>query len=151
MTHSITPHTYKWRRALGRRIYKPPYISLHHSASSVSTTVDEIHKWHLDAGYSGFGYHAAIYPSGKIVRGRPIWAIGAHTFGHNECLGIVFIGNWENLRSMPKAQLESGQWLIARWRKLYSIPKIRVKPHKSFSGNSTACPGRHFPFSKLVN
>lgn len=151
MTFSITPHTYKWKRSMGRRIGKPPYIVEHHSGSSPSTTVEDIHQWHLDNGWSGFGYHAAIYPNGKIVRGRPIWAMGAHTFGHNECLGIVYMGNWESHYTMPKKQLEAGRWLTARWRKLYSIPKPRVKKHKDMSGNSTACPGRYFPFSKVVN
>lgn len=150
MRFSITPHVYKWKRALGRRIGKPPYIVVHHSGSAPTTTVDDIHKWHLANGWSGFAYHAAIYPSGKIVRGRNIWAMGAHTLGHNDCLGIVFVGNWDKNYTMPKAQLEAGRWLIARWRKLYGVPKSRVKKHKDMSGNATACPGAHFPFTKVV-
>ena len=134
----ITPHSYKWAGSMGRRIGDPPYIVIHYSASDLDTTVDEIHEWHLAKGWRGFGYHAAIYPSGKIVRGRPWWAMGAHCIGHNECLGIVFITKKGKL---TPEQIESGYWLVHRWRRIFEIPRSRVKRHRDMSGNNTACPG----------
>lgn len=148
----IEQHVYKWAAALARRIGKPPGITVHNSGSDAKhTTVDDIHRWHLANGWAGFGYHAAIFPDGRIVRGRPIWAMGAHCLGHNDWLGVVFIGNWDVQKTMPDAQIAAGRWLIHRWREAFDIPKSKVKPHRSMPGNSTGCPGKNFPFSKVVN
>ena|SRR5450759_2588517 len=150
MTFSITPHKYQWAHPLVRRIGKPPYIVVHHSGSPPTTTVDDIHAWHLANGWAGIAYHAIIYPSGKIVRGRPVWAMGAHTYAHNECLGICFVGNWDSTYKMPLLQKLAGVWLVLRWRRIFSIPKAHVKKHKDMSLNHTSCPGANFPFSKVV-
>lgn len=140
----IHRHIYKWTGPLGRRIGKPPYIVVHYSVSGPETTPDDIHRWHLARGYRGIGYHAVILPSGRIVRGRPWWAMGAHCLGHNECLGVVFISKTGKLTA---EQIESGRWLIHRWRGKFGIPQghvmpaSRVKRHRNMSGNKTSCPG----------
>jgi len=143
----IEPHTYAHvnRNAYGRRIGKPPYIVIHYSASDSDTTADEINAWHLGNGWNGIGYHAVVLPNGRIIRGRPVWAMGAHCVGHNECLGICFISSTGKLTAK---QLLSGAWLVLRWRKYGNVPRSRVKRHRDMSGNSTDCPGI-LPMAKI--
>jgi N-acetylmuramoyl-L-alanine amidase len=145
MVHRIIPHIYKWAHSLGRRIGKPPYIIVHISASGPKTTVDDIDAWHKANDWAGIGYHAVVYPTGKIVRGRPVWAMGAHCLGHNECLGVCFISE---AGKITQEQIDSGRWLIHRWRHRFDIPVGRVKRHRDMSGNSTSCPGV-LPMSKV--
>ena len=138
MRHQIISHVYRWAHGLSRRIGLPPYIVVHISVSGPNTTVSDIDSWHKQRGYSGIGYHAVIYPNGKIVRGRPWWAMGAHCLGHNECLGVCFISMAGKITS---EQIAAGRWLIHRWRRKCHIPSTRVKRHRDMSGNSTSCPG----------
>ena len=144
----IIEHTYAWRGSLSRRVGSPKSIPLHHSASAQTTTVAAIHRWHLAIpGYRGIGYHYVVYPNGSIHRGRPEWAYGGHTLNANNGIGICFIGNFEK-HSMPAAQAKAGRELVAdiRRRRGRSLP---APGHREVPGNSTACPGKRFPY-KLV-
>ena len=51
-------------------------IVLHHAAGRGS--VEDIHKSHLNNGWSGIGYHFYIRRDGNIYQGRPLDNIGAH-------------------------------------------------------------------------
>ena len=52
-----------------------------------------IHKWHLDRGWSGIGYHHVILEDGTLEPGRPPYWTGAHCRGHNtDSVGICLIG-----------------------------------------------------------
>ena len=85
---------------------------------------------------------------GRIYRGRPEWAMGAHCLGHNDWLGVCAEGNYQVTQSMPPAQLHALQWLhddIKRRR-----PGLPDKRHKDMPGNSTACPGVYFAFARIV-
>lgn len=143
----IEAHNYKWAKPLQRRVGPPLGIVPHHAAASHATP-DEIHQWHLNNGWSGIGYHAHISKKGRITRGRPVWALGAHAMGATQWLGIVFEGNFEH-EKMGVAQRLAGAWLVARWRKKYGIKKSKVIGHGKMPGNSTACPGRNFPMAKI--
>lgn len=147
VSHKIEPHEYKWAGKLSNRIGDPPYIVVHISASGSGTTADDIHAWHLARGFRGIGYHAVVYPNGRIVRGRPWRAMGGHTLYHNECLGVCFISKDGRLSS---EQIEAGKWLIGRWRAVFGMARSRVKRHRDMSGNSTSCPGARFPWRKVV-
>ena len=69
-------------------------IIVHHSASPLSTSLEDIEQWHLARGWDGVGYHAVIEASGKLRYGRPIERVGAHAMGHNrESIGICLVGN----------------------------------------------------------
>ncbi|MCT4606870.1 MAG: N-acetylmuramoyl-L-alanine amidase [Marinisporobacter sp.] len=71
-----------------KKMNKPSMIVIHHAAHS-SATVDDIHRWHLENGWSGFGYHFLITKDGQVHRGRPGNTIGAHCKGYNKSsLGI---------------------------------------------------------------
>ncbi len=119
-------------------------IVLHHAAAK-SCTVQDIHRWHIDRGWSGIGYHFFIRKNGEIWRGRPEDRVGAHTVSYNgRSVGICFEGNFQ-LEQMPQAQLAAGQELIAYLKSKYPIKDI--KGHGELK--STACPGKSFPLEQL--
>ncbi len=133
---------FNWRGSLSKRS-NTKYIILHHRAGLGD--VQSIHTGHLANGWSGIGYHFYIRKDGSVFRGRPIGTIGAHCTGYNDkSIGVCFEGNFEN-DVMPKTQLKAGRELILQLKSLY--PKAEIGKHRDFQ--STACPGRNFPFEEI--
>ena len=121
---------------------KPNKLVLHHAEAS-KCTVQDIHSWHLNNGWSGIGYHYFIRKDGSIYKGRPDGAIGAHCQGSNtNTLGICFEGNYMK-ETMPTAEYNAGIDLIK-----YLIGKYGNLPiygHKELL--ATECPGANFPLT----
>lgn len=142
----IIEKKYKWAKQLVKRP-KTIYGVLHHTASK-NCSPDDIHRIHINSnGWAGIAYHFYVRIDGTIYRGRPIEMHGSHVENYNsQCLGICFEGNFE-VDEMPLAQIKAGQELIKYVKSIY--PKIIFKKHKDL--NATACPGRNFPFDKIVN
>lgn len=125
---------------------KTNYIILHHAAAT-SCTVEDIHGWHLAKGWNGIGYHFFVRKDGSIYDGRPINAVGAHTYGKNSVsVGVCFEGNLES-EVMTETQRNAGLWLV-NWL-LEKYPAADIKKHSDF--NATACPGQNFPFADFKN
>ena len=69
-------------------------VILHHAAGRGS--VYQIHKSHLNNGWSGIGYHFYITRDGKIWQGRQLDRVGAHCLNSNsDSIGICFEGNMQ--------------------------------------------------------
>lgn len=120
-------------------------IILHHAAMNGS--VEAVHNVHKAKGWSGIGYHFYVRKDGKIYRGRPEWAIGAHASGSNyNSIGICAEGNFETDK-MPDAQKNALKWLVNYINQKYGIST--VQRHRDVG--STACPGRNYPFDEIVN
>ena len=120
-------------------------VILHHAAMNGS--VEAVHNVHKAKGWSGIGYHFYVRKDGKIYRGRPEWAIGAHASGSNyNSIGICAEGNFETDK-MPDAQKNALKWLVAYIKDKYKINT--VQRHRDVG--STACPGRNYPFDEIVN
>lgn len=140
----IIEKTYPWSGTLTQRP-KTSFIILHHAAAT-ECTPDNIHTAHLKNGWVGIGYHFYVTKDGSVYRGRPIDKMGSHVSGYNsQCLGICFEGNFET-DTMTGAQLKAGQELVEYLKKIY--PEATVKRHKDL--NATACPGKKFPFERIV-
>ncbi|WP_293658478.1 N-acetylmuramoyl-L-alanine amidase [Anaeromicrobium sp.] len=125
-------------------LLKPSIIVIHHAAYS-SCTVEDVHNWHLQNGWSGFGYHFFITKDGEIYRGRPENTMGAHCKDYNKAsLGICLQGNYDK-------KIESYIQILALIKLCYYLHKkyeIRVvKGHKELK--STNCPGVKFPLDKV--
>lgn len=136
---------YKWNGSLLKRT-KTDMIVLHH-ADAKECSPQDVHKWHLDRGWTGIGYHYFIRRNGQVYRGRPEDTVGAHAVNYNATsIGICFEGNYM-LQSMPKAQLEAGKELVAYLKNKYNITK--VKGHRDLM--ATDCPGVKFPFNEIAN
>jgi hypothetical protein len=121
-------------------------LVLHHEGSPnvEGSSALDIHRWYLtrsDAEYGAIGYHAVIERDGRIAEGRPLWAVGAHTKGHNHrSWGACLVGNCE-LAPPTEAQVRSALALFRWWRYLTGAPD--VTGHNELPGMVTDCPGRY--------
>lgn len=117
-------------------------IVVHHSASPLSTTRDEIDTWHRAKGWDGVGYHFVIEGDGTIRVGRPLDTPGAHARGHNaDSVGICVVGN-----NQVAQYRWTGPQVDALRRLVHGLctvfPTIRfVSGHGHLAGSATACPG----------
>ena len=121
-------------------------IILHH-ADAKNCSAEDIHRWHLNNGWSGAGYHFLVRKDGKIYRLRPENKVGAHAYGSNyNSLGICFEGNYME-EDMPETQKEAGKELVAYLKNKYGIST--VQRHRDVC--ATSCPGDKFPFNEITN
>ena len=124
---------------------KTKKLVLHHAAAS-KCSVDDVHRWHKNNGWSGIGYHFFVRKDGSIWEGRPLKYVGAHAYGNNsDSIGVCFEGNFEN-EKMPDVQKEAGKELVSYILKEYPTITSVVR-HKDLA--ATACPGKNFPFAEI--
>lgn len=120
-------------------------IILHHAEASCAS-VEEVNRWHLERGWTGIGYHFYIRKDGKVYRGRPEWAVGAHAQGHNSrAVGICCEGSYMT-ETMPQAQFDALVGLVRE--EMTKYPGAKVLRHRDV--NSTDCPGVNFPWVALL-
>lgn len=117
-------------------------IILHHTGGAdIDAYAEQIHQWHLAAGYAGIGYHFVIRKDGTIERGRPLWAVGSHAYGANfDSLGIHLSGDF-SYSAPSQAQIDSAAALIAYLADKYKIPvdRAHILGHRDVC--ATDCPG----------
>jgi hypothetical protein len=118
-------------------------IIVHHTASSTTTTMEEVLDWHVHTrGWDDIGYH--FYLQGPLVRaGRPLDLVGAHDFGENVgTIGICVAGDYRSSSPDPDTwyQLVS---LCADLCRQYALEAEDVFGHRENEPTSTptACPG----------
>ncbi|HNX29952.1 MAG TPA: N-acetylmuramoyl-L-alanine amidase [Syntrophomonadaceae bacterium] len=118
-------------------------IIIHHSASE-DVSAQEIHRWHLDQGWSGIGYHFVIRKNGTIERGRPVDKIGAHagSEANSDSIGICLTGNFVS-RAPEIKQIEVLLSLIEYLEDYYK-KTLRIMRHSDVY--ATVCPGTMFPW-----
>ena len=141
---TIIEKNYKWADTMTKRTAVKRII-LHHAAAK-KCSAEDIHAWHIANGWAGIGYHFLVRKDGTVYRGRPIDVVGAHTYGKNtDSIGICFEGNFETEKmgdTQKKAGIELVSYLMA------AFPTVtEVSFHRDF--NSTACPGKNFPYSEM--
>lgn len=120
-------------------------IIIHH-ADAASCTIQDIHRWHINNGWAGCGYHFFVRKDGSIYRGRPENAVGAHAAGANsDSIGICFEGEYMT-ETMPDAQKQSGKELVVYLKNKYIIDK--ALGHRDVC--ATSCPGNNFPFAEIA-
>ena len=121
-------------------------IILHH-ADAKNCSAEDIHRWHLNNGWSGAGYHFLVRKDGTIYRLRPEDKVGAHAYGSNyNSIGICFEGNYME-EDMPAEQIKAGQELVAYLKNKYNITTVQA--HRDVC--ATSCPGDKFPFDEIAN
>jgi N-acetyl-anhydromuramyl-L-alanine amidase AmpD len=119
-------------------------IIIHHSASD-DVSAQIIHKWHLNNGWSGIGYHFIIRQNGDIERGRFENTIGAHALNNNSSsIGICLTGNFMNT-TPTENQIKALVWLIKYLKNKYG--DLKILGHNSVA--QTLCPGKNFPWDRL--
>lgn len=143
---NIIEKEYNWAHELSAR-QVTNLIILHHAAVK-SCTADDVHRWHLNRGWAGIGYHFFVDKDGSVVRGRPLWAVGAHAEGCNwRSVGICFEGDYQQEQEMPAAQLQAGRELVQYLRTKLGVD--RVVGHRDIAVAGTSCPGQYFPFDAI--
>ena len=120
-------------------------IILHCSATNKGQDIstETIRKWHTSPprNWSDIGYHFVILNDGcgTVERGRPIWKQGAHTRGHNQTIGICYIGglvNGEPEDTMTDLQECAFFELVDKLRDIFG--PVTIHGHNEFSNK--ACP-----------
>ena len=144
---NIIETDWEWNGALSRRS-STEYIALHH-AEAVTCTAKQIHEWHKSNGWSGIGYHFFVRKNGEIYRGRPLWALGAHVQGMNNCsIGICAEGDYHNRdKVMPEAQKQAIKELVTYLKGIY--PMAKIVGHREIGDSN--CPGRYYPLEEMKN
>ena len=121
-------------------------IILHHAAAK-RCSAEDIHRWHLNNGWSGAGYHFLVRKDGTIYRLRPEDKVGAHAYDANyDSLGICFEGDYKE-EIMQEEEIKAGRELVNFLKNKYGINTVQV--HKNV--NATNCPGDNFPFDQIAN
>lgn len=80
---------------------------------------EDIHRWHLERGWNGIGYHYVIKRNGNLQRGRPINKIGTHTKNRNQStVGISFVGgyNCTSGTKNPDRFMSAESFTPAQWK-----------------------------------
>lgn len=135
----------KFGRNHARRDYTN-YIVIHHGASSKNETAESFHQMHINRGFYGIGYNYVIEWDGTIKRGRPEWAIGAHSIPVNsESIGICLVGDFT--KHEPNNQQLIVSTVLVR-DILTRYPNAKVVRHKDT--DATACPGNLFPWETFL-
>lgn len=142
---NIIETDWKWNGTLTRRS-STKYIALHH-AEAVTCTAKQVDEWHKANGWVGIGYHFFVRKNGEIYRGRPLWAMGAHVQGMNDCsIGVCAEGDYHNKdKTMPEVQKRSIKELIAYLKTVYN--DAEVVGHGEIG--SSNCPGRYYPLAEM--
>ena len=145
---------------------RPQGLIVHHSATSAvirgrrvdAESLDQAHAargWGLRHGERVYhiGYHYVILPDGTVQAGRPIWMPGAHTSGHNKCLGICLVGDFserDGHYAHPTAAQQ--QALIRLIRSLLRKYHLKVEDvYRHCDLGATCCPGPGVPWEQIVN
>ena len=138
------------------------YVVLHHSATDGgnASNFDRYHrekrKWS-----HGLAYHFVIgngngSGNGEIEVGDR-WKNqihGAHTANmdfNRISIGICLVGNFEEDNEPTDNQFASLISLVGYVSKRYNIPESNVIMHNQVVQKGTACPGKNFPYKKLVD
>jgi hypothetical protein len=75
---------------------------VHHSAGSITQTVQEIDAEHRAIGDAMIGYNWVITPDGSVYSGRPVVYVPAATYGRNaESVNVCLVGQFQEVDLGP--------------------------------------------------
>lgn len=131
-------------------------LVVHHSATATgnSRVFRALHR--ANNGWEDIGYHfvignGSLSADGEVEPGRPVWAAGAHTRGHNiDTLGICLVGNF-NECSPTEAQMRSLSKLLVSLMSEYGLSSSSIALHRDMSGCSTECPGENITIKMILD
>ncbi len=134
---------YKWSGDLTE--YNVPKKLVVHHAATKAASPETIHKWHIDKGYGGIGYHYYIKKDGTIYKGRDEKMQGAHALNENsKSIGVCLEGNYQEEKPSKK-QMDSLAKLGASLIIKYNMEDI--VGHRDC--NQTLCPGKNINIEEI--
>lgn len=129
------------------------HIVMHCTATPANADIGaaDVHRWHLQRGWSGIGYHFVIRRNGKVEPGRSIEKKGAHVAGFNaKSVGISLAGGVASdgqtaVDNFKDEQLHAARDLVLDLMSTYRVPISNVMGHnevitKITHGEPKACP-----------
>ncbi len=126
-------------------------ITLHHSGT-LQGNANAFHRNHLSRQMGGLFYHFVI-GNGNGSRDGVLevgWRWKEHVKANRpNDIQICLVGDF-NRQEVSEAQLATLLDLIQALREKYNIPTGGIRKHEDLQGKHTECPGRHFPFSRVV-
>jgi N-acetylmuramoyl-L-alanine amidase len=129
----------------------PTHIVIHCSDSprGRGDTAETIHRWHLQRGWSGIGYHFVIGDTGDVEAGRPTYWSGAHCPSYNSrSIGVCIIGRGGN--DFTDTQINSAVSLVLGLMAQFDIPVDNVIGHYEADPESgKTCP--NYPMDDFRN
>lgn len=142
----IVKHNWDWRYQPSR--LQPPKGIVLHNTGAAKSSAEGIHAYHKSIGWAGIGYNFLVMIDGTIHEGRGEHLAGAHAMGVNSrTFGVAAEGNYDREKTMPQAQFDAivslCRWLDRRHPGMYLVG------HRQVPGNSTSCPGRYYPLSRI--
>ncbi len=149
------------------------YIILHHSATDPVLNASDIGgarladvicnraraHWQKEFPTYRCDYHFLVGQTGAIFKGQPVTLPGWHATNYAvnvHSIGVCFLGNFQT-GIMKRAQFDSGVALMRKLMHLYGVPLKNVLRHKdvvsdiTHRANSTLCPGKNFPYIKMLS
>ena len=117
---------------------------------------DNIKDYHTNTlGWEDIGYHfGGEYIEGvpTILVGRPLYKSGAHCVGYNHnSIGFMICGDFElDTEELIDGELILYAKFLAGLCVTLDIPPSNIYQHKAKDPRRT-CPGKYFPFDRLVN
>lgn len=136
------------------RSNNPDHIIIHHALAK-NCTIWDVHRWHLNNGWAGCGYHFFVNKKGTVFIGREVAWSGAHCPPLNSrSIGICLEGCYQEYknqtdREVPLAQLNALVRLVSYLLDQHNIAVNNLRRHADFS--TKLCPGNYFPWGILVN
>lgn len=141
-------------KLVGKKQYKVKwrYITLHHSATSVGNA-ESFDRYHRKRRMGGLAYHFVI-GNGKGSQNGKIEVGWRWTRQRQSCrkqdIQICLVGNF-NRQHPSSEQFQSLIKLVSCLRKQYNIPLTNIRRHKDIKGCITECPGKNFPFYRILS
>lgn len=106
-------------------------------------TIEDVTRWHLEAGMATIGYHYLVSLDGEVWKGRPESQAGAHCKGHNkQSIGVCYVGGVTADGVTPKdtrtaAQKIALKSLLKRLKERY--PSATIYGHRDFARKACPC------------
>lgn len=120
-------------------------IYWHHTVSRCQATDPEAQlEWliaHKNEGPYGLPYNFVVFPDAPatVFYLNDIDKNWPHTYGHNDCVAICAVGNWDV--DVPPQQVSERMWHLSHALMMMWATDIPVLGHRDCF--ATACPGRH--------
>jgi hypothetical protein len=140
-------------KLVGKKQYriKWRYITLHHSAT-LEGNAEAFDRNHRRRGMGGLAYHFVIgngtgSQDGEVEVGWR-WRRQVQTDRKGD-IQICLVGNF-NYQQVSAAQFNSLLQLLKILTEQYSISLYNIRRHKDVQGKITECPGKNFPFYKIL-
>ena len=135
---------------------KPQFLVIHHTASPISTSWQQVDAWHKARGFpistKGYyiGYHYLIGED-FVLQARKETEMGSHTLGgyNYKSIGVCVTGNFEHDQPNEFQQRHLNDLLLSLMKR-YDIPDEKVLGHRDVW--ATACPGKNLlPYIRNIS